>query len=145
MAIQQDANRVSCQVTVVVVVTGIDVSSTVTIPPQDIIVSSKQPQRFQKSPSFVTSSTVSRFVGPLFHCPRFQLSLALQPFCGIAFNVCWNVCHNMVDTGACKRGAEGIRLRKGKKPPQSPRHTNSATKYTPHPGNSDQIMHISTC
>ena len=30
MAIQQDANRVSCQVTVVVVVTGIDVSSTVT-------------------------------------------------------------------------------------------------------------------
>ena len=30
MAIQQDANRVSCQVTVVVVVTGIDVSSTAT-------------------------------------------------------------------------------------------------------------------
>ena len=32
MAIQQDANRISCQVTVVVVVTGIDVSSTVTMP-----------------------------------------------------------------------------------------------------------------
>ena len=31
MAVQQDANRVSCQVTVVVVVTGIDVSSTVMI------------------------------------------------------------------------------------------------------------------
>ena len=49
----------------------------------------------------------------LFHCPRFQLGLALQPFCGIAFNACWNVCHNMVHTGLTKDSVEGIRQRKG--------------------------------
>ena len=83
----------------------------VAIPPQDIIVSSKQPQRFQKSPPFgrrfnlvyVYCSIVPLSTIPAFSCAptilrhRIQCVLERLPQHG--------------GHGACKRGAEGIRLR----------------------------------
>ena len=109
-------------------------------------VAARQPQRFQKSSSFVTGSTRSVVIGPLHGGPIVQFSLSIHPFSSIVFDMSWKSLppHDEHKGFAIGR-LQGQGCARTKTTCESTLNENSPDGTQPHPETGGQIKHIAFC